>query len=773
MKNFLRYLKIILIATFPIVVSAQTPVLLKQASGLPGTESIIRLPQTNNDVIENKNEGKFIPINSVIINGRNTRGNDVLKTVSAEDILAPGEKMYFYINTQDQTLQYNAPAYTIDPLCYTAMNRAPKWLRSELLYQFRRLHKFMKDDNYAQVIIDAPEKLVDEVAWCVANLSYKVLNDSRSYANMNSLIKNAQLIYDIADSLKYVQLVEHGTFASGDYYTTTKYRIKNGSTYSWIETPRDIYYKYIVNPKIDQEGIYAQDDASNTGQRTYGYFWREYLWSNPNNSFDYAKLNIHTSIGSIDTIQRFGSIMKQPDYLWDRVETYFPFKRPFNQTDYALNILGNWASMAIPLTADNPRAFQPNQTAFEHNGNCLEDAILCAAACRTALIPIVYLNETGEDHAFGSFWDQGWHHFEFFRGGFDPNIQAGIRGITNLTGDGSYGWTTSYVRGVESDGSSTNHTAQYTVKNGTAILEVNIADANGNPVDGAKVILAVNSGSGFVTNVAYFPSNYTGTITEMVGAGKQYAYQVYHPVFGLLPDASHVYLITPQNVNAVKDQIYKATTNYTSLMPGLLLGNQLTVPSTSNYGIHIQFNTKEIVTGTYADVNQSEFGHFDTIGITSVFICDETNFQKYTSNQTFDAYQVNLRVVAGNMQIPLPAEGKWYVILSNELLKSNYQYINATCELTSNSSYSGINSTPANPTVQIYPNPVTSELYISNPNKVNDIRIIDMFGKVVYILPNGATSWVPEESLADGIYNLQYYFSGRIFSKKLVLNRHY
>lgn len=615
MEKFLQQVKIIVFISLPIFANAQTPILLKPETGLSGTESIIRLDRTNNEVIENTNEGKFVPINPVIINGSITRGNDVLKTVSAEEILAPGEKMYFYVNTLDKTLQYNPPTYTIDPICYTAMNRAPKWLRNELLYQFRRLHKYMKDDNYAQLIIDAPEKLVDEVAWSIANISYKVLIDTRSYATINTLIKNAQLIYDVADSLKYVKLVEHGTFALGDYYTTTKYRIKDGSTYSWVEVPKDIYYKYIVNPKIDQEGLYTQDNTSSTEQRSYGYFWREYLWSNPSKTFDYTKLNITTPYGSIDTIQRFGALMQQPDYLWDRVETYYLFSRAFKTTDHAMDILGHWASRAIPLTADNPRAFQPNQATFEHNGNCLEDAILCAAACRTALIPAVYLNETGEDHAFGSFWDEGWHHFEFFRGGFDPNISAQFRGMTNMVGDGSYGWTTSYVRGVESDGSSTNHTKEYTVDNGRATVEVSVADAKGNPVDGAKVVLWVKGSAGFISNVGYFPTNYTGKISEMVGAAKQYAYQVYHPVFGWIPDATHAFFLTPQNVNAAKDKVYSVTANFTSAtsMPELSIANKLTVPINSNNGVHLNFQTKEIVTSTYADINQSEYGKFDSI----------------------------------------------------------------------------------------------------------------------------------------------------------------
>lgn len=159
------------------------------------------------------------------------------------------------------------------------------------------------------------------------------------------------------------------------------------------------------------------------------------------------------------------------------------------------------------------------------------------------------------------------------------------------------------------------------------------------------------------------------------------------------------------------------------------------------------------------------------IRLISVFICDESNFQKYTASQTFDAYQVNLRIQSGNMQIPLPAEGKWYVILSNELLKANYQSVKVSCELTSNAIYGGIYSKPALSSVKVFPNPVTTELKIINPDMIDNIIIVDVFGKTVYKFTNQITSWIPEESLANGIYYLQYFDSGKSFSEKLILIR--
>jgi len=114
----------------------------------------------------------------------------------------------------------------------------------------------------------------------------------------------------------------------GDYYTTTKYKIKNKKgDMVWVEVPRDFITNILSIPKIDQEGFYTMDNTSNTEQRTYGYFWREYLWYNPIKSVDYTKLNITSSRGTIDTIQKVWlHHAATRGNLWDSLETYWLFK---------------------------------------------------------------------------------------------------------------------------------------------------------------------------------------------------------------------------------------------------------------------------------------------------------------------------------------------------------------------------------------------------------------------------------------------------------------
>lgn len=196
-------------------------------------------------------------------------------------------------------------------------------------------------------------------------LPIEVLKDNRFRITKDMLVSNAQFIYNVVDSLKYVRLVEHGDFVSGDYYTSTEYRIKDGSGGDtiWSEIPKDIYYWYLVFPKIDRECVYKNDNTSSSQNRTYGYFWKDYIWNNPHPSFDYS--NVDTTMvylapykawvpgiykgGSPEehrwtTLQRFGELIQEPDVLWDRRATYYPFNRAYQESNYALNVIGNFVS---------------------------------------------------------------------------------------------------------------------------------------------------------------------------------------------------------------------------------------------------------------------------------------------------------------------------------------------------------------------------------------------------------------------------------------------
>jgi hypothetical protein len=256
-----------------------------------------------------------------------------LDSLANDVILNSGEYSAIEVDLQNKTINAINPKLNLSAESVQALEEAPVWLRDQLKLKLMLLNKTMKDAAYAKLILQAPENLKDEVAFTVANMSYQSLTDSRFALDKEMIIRNAELIYKIADSLQYVKLVEHGAYGDKDYYTTTTYKIfdpeKNDTI--WSEIPKEYYYWYIVHPKLDKEGVYVADNSNDSyGMRTYGYSWREFLWFNPDSTHNYMPINITTSKGSVKDIPRLGELMKQAKFLWRREQTYFPFGRPLS-----------------------------------------------------------------------------------------------------------------------------------------------------------------------------------------------------------------------------------------------------------------------------------------------------------------------------------------------------------------------------------------------------------------------------------------------------------
>ena len=690
--------------------------------------------------------------------------NDVLVSYTRTEVLFAGEYAAFELNTQNQQINYIPPVYTLAADCYTALNKVPIWIRSDLLRQFRKLSVSHYDDDYAQVINSAPDNITDEVAFVIANLPTEALKDSRLRLDKQLIVRNAQFIYDVVDSLQYVRLKEYGSLTAKDYYTTTEYRVVNGAGSTdtiWVEIPRDIYYWYVVHPKLQYEGVYATDDVSNTGQRTYGYFWRQFLWYNPNPSFNYMPVNKTTSYGTVASVPRFNEIAKMAKVLWNRDDSkYFFFNRPYLASNSALDLIGNWASHTIPVDATNPRTVQPNQCAIKHEGNCGEDSYLLGAAARTALIPTMLQGTDGEDHLWCSIWDayanKSWHHYEFFRGGLMRDNQGW--GFTSLMRNGSYessGWVISLINSYRPDNWSFGRTSDYT---DTCTLKITIRDKKGNPVDGARILLYCKPGPYYNLNwqkAGYGWTDSKGIVTFTVGDGKQYSYQVYHSKFKYLPNATEAYAITTSNTK--KNMTYTSEATYKNdSIPEFRLVNNSYVPEAGNYGAHISWTVNEIVHGVNdGDGQKGVFSYTEPdYGSASVFLCDETNYNNFITNKPFDAYVFLARIQAGNLYLPLPSDGKWYVILSNKLMTVNSQLVHATCELTQNAVVSDIKEAKqeGNDEISVYPNPFNNRCHINVPESVKKVEIFDLLGKKIETINHSPFSWTPSADLSGGIY---------------------
>ncbi|MFP4528590.1 MAG: hypothetical protein ACLFQX_08585 [Candidatus Kapaibacterium sp.] len=608
--------------------------------------------------------------------------NGILNAAESRITLFAKEYIAFEIDPAANNINIIQPEIGLSPEAIEALDVAPIWLYDQLIIKFRDLMKIGRDDDFAKLIIDAEDKYKDEVAFCVANMSFQSLTDSRFMKNINMIIRNAELIYQTDPLLNYVDLVEYGSIENRDYYTTTKYRIYDTEAQDtvWSEIPREIYYWYIVHPKMDQEGVYTADNGSdNSGQRTYGYAWREYIWDNPDPDHDYTPVNITTQKGSVESIPVFGEIMQMPTVLWDRTPKYLQFGRDFDAGNTALDVLGNWASRALPVDVKLPRAFQPNQILMKHNGNCNEDAFLVAGACRTALIPIIYLSSSAEDHVYGAIWDKGWHHFEFFRGGLQVPGND-FYGITNMLPGGGYGWETSMVQGFRPDGYILDLTEDYA---NTCTFNVTVVDSKGTPIEGVMAKIFAPYGNGFAT-CSYQYTDREGKVSFMAGEKKRYLINLYHPVYGHSPeDPDRAFFLAQSNTMAGREYNVNVPFQELTIENPLPLG--MSLPNAGDYSFALEFDSQEIITGISEHDNsqKSRFYKWNSPerGIVSIFLCDADNYSKFAAGEEFSAYNYTEYANSGRIEANLPGADKYYLIIRNSAVANICEHISAKFDL--------------------------------------------------------------------------------------------
>ena len=205
----------------------------------------------------------------------------------------------------------------ISPLADEALQVVPEWLQMDLYDMFLRMTESMQDD-YGEMILGLQDpRTIDEVAFTVAHSSRNVLKgtDPAVYA------KNAELLYRIDPEIPYADIVDHGEpGVDTDFYSTVRYwTIRDGKRSSY-ELPPEIYYWYVVHPKLGDENPSMSPNLSQQTS-TYGYFWREYLFYNPSEEYDYTVYFLTKTPNWIDDTELDGWGPTATGYLVDGTKT--------------------------------------------------------------------------------------------------------------------------------------------------------------------------------------------------------------------------------------------------------------------------------------------------------------------------------------------------------------------------------------------------------------------------------------------------------------------
>ena len=646
---------------------------------------------------------------------------------SIRTVLLPGEAVYIRVDASSDSVRAVDMRDSLPDNCYDAINISPKWLRDDLYQSFRHLPSD-RASELADVILSVPDEQIDEVAFCAAHMSPQSLTDDRFDPELLSV--NSQWIYRVADSLQYVQLVDYGD--DDDWFTTASYRVVSAdlTDTTSLEIPRDIYYWYVVHPKLSDEAPKMRDGSYDTREMTFDYFWREFLWSNPSSTWDY------TNGGEYPLLADW---MKMAKVMWIRNDTVLASDRTIDSTCSALDILGAWVSIMLPEPPGSIRPIQPNQIAIAHYGNCGEVQDLLAGAGRTALLPINCVGTMLQDHVWNEFWDDSfpgelwtedvWHCYQVDRWGGVTSLAPSWGGYDTDRGGSKNINDALTWRG---DGYMVDRTPAYTY---VCTLIVEVLDVYGNPVPGAQVLFASNSyydTSGlYVADIRATDQN--GRVVVSMGDNCPYYFRVDSPIGSYPSDAGTVNAFpTLGTTYAVAGETYIASVDLSGALSNLPITELTTTSGPREIRVHFSALDEYIRGPATFDSQNGTYSYKSPDGRMTVFVCDSANFVQYLSGGAFEGYEYNSRVDSGSFTIELPTRDVWYVVASNEEWLTDDELIYMDVSLNISPAVEE-QKKPESISLAIVPNPFNSACEIDVGDGFNRgiLQIVDVSGKVL------------------------------------------
>lgn len=621
-----------------------------------------------------------------------------------------GEKCYIYFDKWSDSLGIVKPSEGLTNLAKQAIEYAPDWLRIELADNFSRMDN-SHQDTYANLILNVKDPYVDEVAFEIARLAPQTLQHADM--NTNMLIDNVELLYRIDSVLPYVEIKDVGSASQGgDYYSTVRYKVKQGGNIVEYNLPMSHYYWFIVHPKLhDEFPAYINPSTGSQASPPTGVFWRDYLFYHADGGYSLLK-------DAIDTCQT----------LWNNKYDTF-------EDNGAIGALAKWTKEVLPWgRAHSPRIPQPVYTYHWHTGTCSEHTWFHSAIGRIALMPTVTTVMSRNNHRINQFWERKWYavetvgmtilnsHPECYDG---SSWGKEIRGVYNWRGDG-YTWLS---------------TEMYTF---VCTLTVNVKDANDNPVDGACIELNApywettlyshKLAIGYTDNAGQFQfligdsvpdgisGYYTGKISSSFGT-------VNRSISEMTGPGEH----------------YKWDINLSGTMPQLKV-NSTTAPSDDHYKVEFDINVPhQIVYGKNVEYGQDNrdydtFSEFLSPGNIDLFTCDSGNFAKYTSGNQFDAYIIHKDISSIDTSFVFPKHDFQYLVLSNEEANVIKEVVKGSIQLYKNR-YSGVEEVTTLPKFGLSCNPSlfgwSTKLCYGVDNKAKiSLNIYNLSGQIVRNLVN-------------------------------------
>ena len=360
---------------------------------------------------------------------------------------------------------------------------------------------------------------------------------------------------------------------------------------------------------------------------------------------------------------RLEDVMSEPTVLWDRRDGSKGGELPFKDDENALIRLGKWVNKVIPALAKyaNHRGVQPNQIAYEHNGNCGENQDLLCAAARACLIPVSCVDLLAEDHVWNEVYDEGWHFYETWRGGIMTTVGGKGTGVLDMDYGGHYPF--SGVFRWRNDGLIEDITDRYSK---TCELDARVVDSNGLPVDGALVeVWASNVLAGpypdYMRSVWGY-TDATGTVKMKLGNTRNLYARCETPLGNYPAGEDKIDEFAPYSRAGA---VYSWDVSVPGTMPSL--STFAVPPPETDDGTHLSISFALPYQTLYCrnpmDYNVAAEklrpGQIDFV------ICDAEDFQKLGRGETFGAFAQMWDATQGSLDFPVSTSSDYYLVFSN------------------------------------------------------------------------------------------------------------
>jgi hypothetical protein len=454
-----------------------------------------------------------------------------------------------------------------------------------------------------------------------------------------------------------VELVENGVAGEDDdFWTTARYQyLADGKTPIEVTIDRDIYYWYVVHPKIEDENPWYIDAWDSCSSRSLecaatpdeGWFWREFLWN--------VAAETCPTKGACPTLDTW---LPGVPYVWNGLA--------YGDAEGAIREIVEF-TLSEPLKgyrwfvfgASGERSIQPNRIYGLGRGNCGEWADMTTALARTALIPNANASPASWDHTWNAFYDGDWVEWE----------------PVNFWIDHAYGapYSNYITRG---DGFVELQTADYTDQVFTMDIEVH--DSEGAPIPGASVSVWspwVIDDTEYWSYAGEAPTNELGVATFPLVALQNYAIRVETPI-GSWPVEADTITHASRNVDVGDTDLKQYSLE--AALPAALPATTVGFVREPDASLALTFTDRDARYTTLSQRFGTTYSVEAAVPELQLYLVDADNYALLDAGAPFDAAWTG---TSDDTELDIPLSRAWYLVVSNAAQMSTAVTGNLTVDL--------------------------------------------------------------------------------------------